>query len=43
MLDKMEKEDLIYRKQSTKDKRKKNVFLTDRGKNFRVKIKDSYR
>lgn len=39
MLDKMEKEDLIYRKQSTKDKRKKNVFLTDKGKILESKSK----
>ena len=39
MLDKMEKEDLIYRKQSTKDKRKKNVFLTDKGKFLESKSK----
>ena len=39
VLDKMEKEDLIYRKQSTKDKRKKNVFLTDKGKFLESKSK----
>ena len=30
---------LIYRKQSTKDKRKKNVFLTDKGKFLESKSK----
>lgn len=32
MLDKMETADLIYREKSKKDKRKKYVFLTEKGK-----------
>jgi transcriptional regulator, MarR family len=39
MLDKMEKEDLIYRKICNTDKRKKYVFLTEKGKNLELKSK----
>ena len=39
MLDKMEKEDLIYRKRGDADKRKKYVFLTEKGKTFELKSK----
>lgn len=39
MLDKMEDEDLIYRKQSNRDKRKKYVFLTEKGKALERKSK----
>ena len=39
MLDKMENIGLITRKQSTADKRKKYVFLTDKGKSLEAKSK----
>ena len=39
MLDKMEKEDLIYRKRGDADKRKKYVFLTEKGKTLELKSK----
>ena len=39
MLDKMEKKDLIYRKQSKSDKRKKKVFLTEKGRLLESKSK----
>ena len=39
MLDKMESSDLIYRKQGDTDKRKKYVFLTERGKSLEMKSK----
>lgn len=39
MLNKMEKKGLIYRKQSNDDKRKKYVFLTDKGKSLEIKSK----
>ena len=37
MLEKMEKDDLVYRKQCDKDKRKKYVFLTEKGRNLEKK------
>ena len=39
MLDKMESVDLIYRKQSDTDKRKKYVFLTEKGRSLEIKSK----
>ena len=39
MLDKMDKEDLIYRKRGDADKRKKYVFLTEKGKTLELKSK----
>ena len=39
MLDKMEKEDLIYRKRGDADKRKKYVFVTEKGKTLELKSK----
>lgn len=39
MLDKMESVDLIYRKQSDTDKRKKYVFLTEKGRSLESKSK----
>ena len=39
MLDKMEDANLIYRKQSDEDKRKKYVFLTEKGKSLETKSK----
>lgn len=39
MLDKMESSDLIYRKKGDTDKRKKYVFLTERGKSLEMKSK----
>ena len=39
MLDKMEDANLIYRKQSDADKRKKYVFLTEKGKSLETKSK----
>lgn len=39
MLDKMEKEELIFREQSSFDKRKKFVFLTEKGKSLELKSK----
>ncbi len=39
MLDKMEKENLIFRKQSKSDKRKKKVFLTEKGRLLESKSK----
>ena len=39
MLDKMEGADLIYRKQGDVDKRKKYVFLTEKGKSLEKKSK----
>lgn len=39
MLDKMQEANLIYRKQSDADKRKKYVFLTEKGKSLETKSK----
>lgn len=39
MLDKMEKEDLIYHKRDDADKRKKYVFLTEKGRTLELKSK----
>lgn len=39
MLDKMENSNLIYRKQSDADKRKKYVYLTEKGKSLELKSK----
>lgn len=39
MLDKMEEANLIYRKHSEIDKRKKHVFLTQKGKELEMKSK----
>ena len=40
MLNKMEKNNLIYRKQSEVDKRKKYIFLTPKGKTLESKSKE---
>ncbi|WP_071026232.1 MarR family winged helix-turn-helix transcriptional regulator [Peptoniphilus raoultii] len=39
MLNKMEQEDLIYRKQCDRDKRKKYIFLTEKGRSLETKSK----
>lgn len=39
MLDKMQEANLIYRQQSDEDKRKKYVFLTEKGKSLETKSK----
>ncbi len=39
MLEKMESSDLIYRKQGDTDKRKKYVFLTEKGRSLEIKSK----